>query len=537
MDGLTTFAPDEAAADAPRKVLVFETAGRLFAIPLDRLEEIVEDLAVTPVPRTPPFFLGLGNLRGGIVPLLDVRGRLGWPAADDRPRRYVLVRANQAVTGLAVDRVRGMLAPGDFCAEPLPRHGDLGLRRGFAALALHTAADGAVILGLDVDALCRVALATREGTAPAASRFSPSATGQAGDAARAAGRGDRLFSFEAAGARLALPLETLRRIMPYTPPAAPPDRGPGLLGLVCDKERLVPVFDPKVLLDAGESAPCSGQRPGFILLLDLAGHSVGLAVDRLDGILDWPGDDAARAAAREPEALFLDVVGDGGPGGPVFVLCPESLFGRAARDAPQACGEGTAAAIGAPPSPEAVAPSRADGDACELFIRFGVGDETLALPMECLREVSPVEAIVPVPRVPDAVAGLLNLRGTIIPAMNLRTRLGLPGPPAGTGRGEQARILVTAMGGQLCGLVVDRVLRPLRLGRGAIGPVPETCLSGRGPRFVRGVAKAEDGRPVLILDAASVIGTGVDDQAARERRTPDAAVRAQKREDGHAHRV
>lgn len=504
------------------KVLVFEVAGRLFAMELDRLEEIVADLAVTPVPRTPPFFLGLVNLRGGVIPLLDARSRLGCPAGrDEAGQCFVLVRADNRVLGLAVDRVRGIVEAGAARREALPGDPALGLTAGFAREALHVAGWHGLALVLDIDAVCRFSLTLPGPGTVAVARPAPAGSDAVRAGSRtAASQGGRLFTFEAGGLRLGLPLEALRRIVPYAAPAAPPHRRPGLLGYLDDNQRLTPIVDPIRLL---RPAQARTYRPGFILFLALAGRPVGLAVEGLGRIIAW----TPPVAAMDPASPVLDVVPDGGAGAPVFVLSPEALLGPdflegldgAGALAVEAGQEAKGGASGLAGLPNA-APT-------DVYVRFGLGDETMALPMDRVREVSPVEALAPVPRAPRGIAGLLNLRGTIIPAMDLRQRLGLPGPrPEPDG---QARILVAASGDGLCGLVVDRVYKPLSLARDRIAPLPAGCDAEVVRRFVLGAARVDGGRPLLLLDLDGVVG---DDRPAPG--PARASVLSNPREAGHA---
>ncbi len=498
--------PARSGGDPCGKVLVFEVAGRLFAMALDRLEEIVADLVVTPVPRTPSFFLGLANLRGGIIPLLDARDRLGCPAGrDEIGQSFVLVRADNRVIGLAVDRVRGIVEAGATRREALPGDPGLGLTAGFAREALHVEGGRGLVLGLDIDAVCRFSLTSSGVGTSAVSRSAPAGSDTVRAFSRTAdSQGGRLFTFTAGGLRLGLPLEALRRIVPYAAPVAPPHRQPGLLGYLDDNQRLTPIVDPIRLLRPTQATTAPGSQPRFILFLALAGRPVGLAVAGLGNIIPW----TPPVAAPDPASPVLDVVHDDGTGAPVFVLRPEALLGSDLLEAMND-GQGVLAAgagqeaEGGPGGADALA-GRQHEAPTDVYVRFGLGDQTMVLPMDRVREVSPVEALAPVPRAPRGIAGLLNLRGTIIPAMDLRKRLGLPGPrPEPDG---QARILVAASGQGLCGLIVDRVYKPLSLGRDQIAPLPAGCDAEAVRRFVLGAARVDGGRPMLLLDLDGVVG-------------------------------
>ncbi len=92
------------------KYLTFELHGTAYGIEVSKVREIIGLMDMTRVPRTPSHFRGVMNLRGKIVPVLDLRMILGMEAPPDtHESRIVVFEANQAETGLIVDRVREVL--------------------------------------------------------------------------------------------------------------------------------------------------------------------------------------------------------------------------------------------------------------------------------------------------------------------------------------------------------------------------------------------------------------------------------------------
>lgn len=123
----------------------------------------------------------------------------------------------------------------------------------------------------------------------------------------------------------------------------------------------------------------------------------------------------------------------------------------------------------------------------ELLVLWLDGDP-YALPVERVREIVRLRAITPVPRVPEAVRGVISLRGEIVQVIDLRSRLGLPVAELG---GRRTRIVVLhGEDGQMAGLLVDRVSEVLRLGEEALRPPAArdsdavVALAPYGERFV-----------------------------------------------------
>jgi purine-binding chemotaxis protein CheW len=90
-------------------LLVFETAGRRYALPLAEVREVVRAVAITPLPGAPAAVEGVVNVRGELVPVMDVRLREQLPPKELDPREYLL-SANAGGRTVAV-RVDGIGEP------------------------------------------------------------------------------------------------------------------------------------------------------------------------------------------------------------------------------------------------------------------------------------------------------------------------------------------------------------------------------------------------------------------------------------------
>lgn len=103
--------------------------------------------------------------------------------------------------------------------------------------------------------------------------------------------------------------------------------------------------------------------------------------------------------------------------------------------------------------------------------------------------------ITKVPRSPDFVEGVVNLRGKIIPVVDLRKRFRLPVGEAT----KSTRIIIVTIGGKTVGMIVDAVSEVLRLDAASVEPTPEMVASAIDSAFLKGIAKL-DGRLLILLD-------------------------------------
>jgi purine-binding chemotaxis protein CheW len=129
-------------------------------------------------------------------------------------------------------------------------------------------------------------------------------------------------------------------------------------------------------------------------------------------------------------------------------------------------------------------PSAPQRDAIVELCAFRVGDEEYVIDLRRIREIVQPLPIVPVPRAPEFVDGVVNLRGEVLPVVDVRKRLGLTPRPGG-----RPKVLVVDVAGRILGLVVDGVTEVVRLPRSDIGP-PPALVAAAGPRLFLGVCGA-----------------------------------------------
>lgn len=106
--------------DEVRQLLSFELAGAPYAVPVERVREIVRMRPVTPVPRMPDEVRGVISLRGEMIELIDLRRRLSLGSIEpSRQTRIIVIKTNDdEVVGLLVDAVREVLRVSEEAIQP-----------------------------------------------------------------------------------------------------------------------------------------------------------------------------------------------------------------------------------------------------------------------------------------------------------------------------------------------------------------------------------------------------------------------------------
>lgn len=91
------------------RVCLFSMGEDLFAVPVDTLTEIIISQKIFPVPTTPPHVLGVINLRGNIVPIVDIRSALSLPR-QSTPSQIAVIKEGAMLIGIVVDTVSEVAA-------------------------------------------------------------------------------------------------------------------------------------------------------------------------------------------------------------------------------------------------------------------------------------------------------------------------------------------------------------------------------------------------------------------------------------------
>lgn len=135
----------------------------------------------------------------------------------------------------------------------------------------------------------------------------------------------------------------------------------------------------------------------------------------------------------------------------------------------------------------------------ETWVFFIIGKECFGLPVSNVQEILRVEGITHVPHAPDVIKGITNMRGKVLPVIDMRMRLGL-------GEGivtEQSRILVVTMKDRLFGLLVDAVTQVIRISKKNIQPPPQDIMTIKSD-YIIGVYHISDNL-VIMLDLKNLL--------------------------------
>jgi purine-binding chemotaxis protein CheW len=280
----------------------------------------------------------------------------------------------------------------------------------------------------------------------------------------------------------------------------------------------LPLVSLRALL--GLPAHSGREDPGKVVVLSMGKGAVGVVADRTRQILRVdPGvvDPAPALLTRgEGDAEIVSICRLDHGKRLVALLSPDHLFrSDLVRRVLAEHGSGDESAAG-----ETNGTAMADD---EQFIIFRLGDQEYGLPIAAVDEIArPPEHIARLPKAPAFVDGVMNLRGIVVPIVDLRRRFEI----ASRERAGSERILVLALGGGKTGFMVDSVSEVVRLPAGAIRPAPE--MSAEQMRLIGRVANLDDqDRMILLVDPAQLLDQIESDVLAKfDRSQPERTSKA-----------
>lgn len=529
-DGSLTLVTFEVAG---QKAVETGAAGHRFAVPLDDVLEVIRPPALVRLPLGPPSLEGLAQRDGLAMAVVGLRRALAGASstadaeagadagaeAGATAARIVVVRHRGQPVGLLIDRMTGLVTVPPESVEPVAADGgdDTGID---PALLRGVVREPAALL-LDPGALIDREFGDvgRGGGNGGAAALPAAMSPRRADAATGADEVP-LLVFRVAGQEFALPIATVAEIVPLPETVTRMPRARAhLLGVMPLRDRLVPLVGLRALfaLDAeepGEVGDGAARRSGRVVVVRTgagagSGAPIGVVVDEVREILRLDRsliDPVPPLMAREAEFEDIDGIARAGGGRLVSVLSAERMFRHGAALADRT-GETQNEAGGAGAMTQTG--GAAAGQGSVALVVFRLGNAEYGLPVEAVREVlRRPDSVTPLPNAPEAVVGVLTLRGAVVPLIDPHRLLRLPAGNAGPGNvgAARGRVVVVAVGDGLAGLPVDGMSGLVQVPASAIGPAPAVSqVQGRLVHRVATLADGGAGRMILLMDPSALL--------------------------------
>jgi purine-binding chemotaxis protein CheW len=499
MNTMQAAAVDTAAAETEvRQFVTFMVGDEVFAVDMTPVQEIIRVPEVVKVPLAPATLDGLANLRGKVLPIISLRRVFGYGERTwDDATRAVVIDLGQPL-GFVVDKVASVVGVDvrqieDAAGISASVRSDLvsGLLKNVGGHAMVMVLDFARLIASE---FAQAAASTAAGVMHGGAEVQEAEEDEHSDELQ-------LVSFDVAGQEYAVPIEDVQEIV-QTPDqiVQVPHALPHVLGIMLLRSRLLPLVALRRMFALPDRTADEQSR---IVVVSCGGSAVGLVTDSVNEVLRVPRsavDAVPPLLAREPGMADITQICrlDGGKRLVSIVSAGEMFRQPSIKDALQAAAQMNDA------TDDLAGTNEPDADDEEQLVVFRLGREEFGVPIGSVQEIVRVpDALTHVPRAPAFVEGVINLRGSVLPVIDLRRRLGL----ASTERCDRQRIMVFLIDGVCTGFIVDSVAEVLKVERRAIEPAPQ--LSTEQSLLLARMANLEkQKRMVQLLEPQHLVARG-----------------------------
>jgi len=472
-----------------RQLVTFYLGEEEFGVDIMNVRETIRFTEVTKVPQTPDYVEGICNLRGSILPIIDGRSRFGMERRlRDGRTRILVVDVNGRVTGIVVDRVSEVLRVNVNDLEPAPaviRNVEADYLDGVVKLNGGKRLIMALNLGkiLTVDVVDTIQAQTMVATALEQVKSSDVDLDE-----------DQLVTFLLGDEEYAFDIMHVKEIIRVPEITAVPNASYYIEGVVSIRNHLLPIVNMRSFFGMEDVAITDQSR---VIIIDLGNMSAGFKVDRVMEVIRVP-----KSVIEPPPVIFSSSETEQIRGvaklnqGARLLMCLNAQNLLSAAIVKELVGE-----------TEEILEEKLEKQLMEeeQLVAFRLGNEEFAIKITDVQEINRYTDVVRMPGTPAYFDGLVNLRGNIIPVLNLRRRFNL----AERANDDSTRIIIVDVGNQKNGVVVDSVSEVLRFDRNLVEETPKILSNDMDAKYINGVCKLNNGkRMVMILDLQNALRVG-----------------------------
>ncbi|MBF0102975.1 MAG: chemotaxis protein CheW [Desulfobacterales bacterium] len=474
-----------------RQLVCFKLADEEFGVDINTIREIVRVPEITYIPRAPNYVRGIANLRGNVLPIIDGRRRLFLPDVDLTERTRVLILdINGISTGILVDAVSEVMRVSASDEDPPPAVTQGGVDNSFLNGVVKLNQGKRLILTIRPEEVLNIDVSEskqKERTEALSTTSESEAKTQQIDERQ-------LVSFVVGDEEYAFDIGVVKEILRLTEITAVPNAPAHVRGLITVRNVLLPILNLRTMLNM-EETDAEDQR---VLVVEINGFTVGLMVDRVNEVLRVPIsliDATPQLASNTNEIESVAQLNDGkrlililNLNGLIDISQVSSLVDQ--KETEQ--------------SETQQVKSAQNGNIDEKqLVTFKLEDEEYGFEITEVQEINRLGDVTRMPKAPDYVSGVTNLRGQVVPLINLRQRFLLSKKETD----DRTRIIIVDLNGNRTGIIVDQVNEVLRLSSSDIEPTPQIVTSGDAhTEFMTGICKVDNGkRMILLLDTEKLL--------------------------------
>jgi purine-binding chemotaxis protein CheW len=457
------------------------------------VKEIIRVPNITKVPNAPAYIEGACNLRGNVLPIIDGRTRFNLERkAKDENSRVLVIDVEGKATGVVVDKVSEVMRVSTSDIEEPPQivknidsdylNGVVKLDNGNRLVMLLD-----VVRALNVNSNVKDQINAQDGNSQKSSTVVNNASAESIDE-------EQLVSFLLDKEEYAIGIMKVKEIIRVPQIVKVPNSEAYIEGVVSIRNNLLPIINLRTYFGMGYMDINDHTR---ILIVDMGSFTAGIMVDKISEVLRVPTSiiqSPPKFSSQNGEQLKGIAKLNNGKR-MILILEPSKVISN----------DEINAISGINGTDQQDADDRNIGRTLideEQLVTFKIDMEEYGIKIINVQEINRMTEITKIPRAPYYVEGIVNLRGNVIPALDLRRLFKLSEKQVT----DATRIIIVDFDGKRTGIVVDSVSEVLRFEKTLIETPPDILSSGIDSEYVEGVGKLDGGkRMILLLDISKVL--------------------------------
>ena len=489
----------ETEASDTRQFVTFIIGEEVFAVDMAPVQEIIRVPDVVRVPLAPQTLDGLANLRGKVLPIISLRRIFSFEEKiHDDATRAVVIDMGQPL-GFVVDKVASVVGVETNKIEDVEAISST-VNTNLLSGMIKDVGGHAMIMVLDFEKL--ISMEFKEIAQLAKTAGNTSNLSGSTDTAEEEDSNDelQLVSFDVAGQEYAIAIEDVQEIVQIPEQIIHvPHSDSHVLGVMTLRNRLLPLVSLRRMFGL---PPQDADESSRIVVVSLGSASVGVVMDNVNEVLRVGKslvDAMPSLLARDGDLADISEICRLNEGKRlVSIISAHNLFSHSTVKEALTNVDNLSAAN--TENQDLTTDDEATDDD-EQVVVFRLDKEEYGVSIESVQEIVRVpDELTHVPKAPAFVEGVINLRGAVLPVIDLRRRLGLPSVE----RSDGQRVMVFLIQGTRTGFIVDSVAEVLRIHKSAIETAPK--LSSEQSTLLSRMANLEkQKRMVQLIEPAHLL--------------------------------
>lgn len=474
-------------SSAEMQLVTFTLGNESFGLDIMNVQEIIRIPDITRIPQSPDYVDGITNLRGQILPVIDTRTKFGMDKGlMDSSSRVIVVDVNGKTAGLNVDSVSEVLRVESKSIEQAPANLSNGMDTKSITGVVKISDGKKLVMILNVHQLCNIdSELLQEDKGEEQGRSSSLETVSVEEV--------QIVSFLLGDEQFGLEIEKVKEIIRFPDIIKVPNVPYYIKGIISLRNTLMPIVDLRTKLNAGSDEITDSTR---VVVVDINGTLMGLIVDRVYEVLRVSKDtifQPPQVIISETSEKITGIARLEGGKRIIMLMEFQDIMSREVLDelGKHEINDGQEHAVSRNLLEEA--------DEAQMVV-FRLAGEQFGVRIDQVQEITKLSKIIKIPRAPKYIEGVVNLRGEVIPVIDLRKRFGLEGKEYN----HSTRVIVSDINKKKVGIIVDEVMEVLRVSVRYMEGAPEIIQEQKTQKYFEGIANLSE-RMIMMLNLENIL--------------------------------